>query len=304
MAHIPLEELLEVDRETAIDYEITVAAFLATALLFAPNVSPLLYPIAVASAFILLFVTLVRRMAYLNPYSKDLLRRTTPALVLSTAFGILYIGLVFGSASQPFFPIYEPRASTLALAYLVILCLLSVLLYEATFRDFFLLIAVFAYNKHLDHQGTILGTFALGLSQKALHTTLLPQEKWPEEVYSIPTTERTSPSEAPLQERILKALGTFLGALGILLIFAIAFLGVYLLLTSVTSPSIVSIIVDGTLLALAVNYLIVSIRFLYGRYGQTPYVEIAPPKHYTYYSLILYGLYFLQVAYEAGLIAL
>lgn len=300
---IPLEDILEIDREPAIDYEITFAAFLATAILSTPNVSPPLYPIAVLSAFILLFITLVRRIAFLNPYSKDVLGRTTPLLVLSTAFGIFYIVLVFGSLTQTLIPIIEPRASTLALAYLAVFCLISVLLYEVIFRDFFLLIAAFAYNNHLDHQGTLLGRFALALSQKALDTTLLPQEDWPDEIHRIPNTEQTSPSEVPFQERILNVIGTLLGALGVLLIFAIAFLGIYLLLSSVTSPSIISVIVDGALLGIAVNYLIVALRFLYGRYGQTPYVEIAAPKHYTYYSLVLYGLYFLHVSYEFGLIA-
>lgn len=301
MTHISLEELLEIDRGAAIDYEITFAALLATAVLTVPNVSPPLYPVAIGSAFLLLLVTLVRRMAFLNPYSKDLLRRTTPVLVISTGFAVLYLALVLGSFSKPMIPIFDPRASTLALLYTVALCLASVLLYEALFRDFFLLIAAFAYNNHLDHRGTLLGRIALRLSQKALDTTLLPRDEWPEEVQHIPDTERTSPTEVSFKERILNAIGTFLGVLGIVFIFALAFVGVYILLREVTSPSVVSIIIDGTLLAIAVNYLIVSLRFLYGRYGQTPYVEIAPPKRYAYYSFILYALYFVQVAFELGI---
>jgi len=153
MTHITLEELLNIEKDAAIDYEITFAALLATALLTIPNVSPILHPIVVGSAFLLLVVTLIRRMAFLNPYSKDLLGRTTPPLVISTAFGLLYIGLVFGTFTQSYIPIIEPRSSTLGLLYTVVFVLGSVLLYEAVFRDFFLLIAAFAYNNHLDHRG-------------------------------------------------------------------------------------------------------------------------------------------------------
>jgi hypothetical protein len=97
-------------------------------------------------------------------------------------------------------------------------------------------------------------------------------------------------------------IGTLLGAIGLILIFVLAFAGFYSLTLIVASQSLLSVIIDGTLLAIAVNFLMVSLRFLYGRYGQTPYVEIAPPKRYLYYSLILYVLYLFHVAYEFELI--
>jgi len=301
MTHISLEELLNIEKEAAIDYEITFAALFATALLTIPNVSPVLHPVVVGSAFLLLAVTLIRRMAFLNPYSKDLLGRTTPPLVLSTAFGLLYIGLVFGTFTQSFIPIIEPRASTLGLLYTVVFVLGSVLLYEAIFRDFFLLIAAFAYNNHLDHRGTLLGRLALRLSQKSLATSLLPQSEWPEEVQEIPSVNRRPPSDVSLRDRIVNVIGTLLGAMGLVLIFGLAFAGFYFLASMVASQSLLSVIIDGMLLAIAVNFLIVSLRFLYGRYGQTPYIEIAPPKRYTYYSLILYILYFIHVGFELGI---
>ena len=301
MTHISLEELLNIEKDAAIDYEITFAALLATALLTIPNVSPILHPIVVGSAFLLLAVTLIRRMAFLNPYSKDLLGRTTPPLVISTAFGLLYIGLVFGTFTQSYIPIIEPRASTLGLLYTIVFVLGSVLLYEAVFRDFFLLIAAFAYNNHLDHRGTLLGRIALRLSQKSLATSLLPESKWPEEVQEIPSVNRPSPSDVSLRDRVINVIGTFLGAAGILLIFVLAFAGFYFLAAMVASQSLLSVIIDGTLLAIAVNFLIVSLRFLYGRYGQTPYTKIARPKRYTYFSLILYALYFAHVGFELGI---
>lgn len=301
MTHISLEELLDIDREAAIDYEITFAALLATALLTTPNVSRILHPVVVGSAFLLLAVTLIRRMAFLNPYSKDLLGRTTPPLVISTAFGLLYIGLVFGTFTQPYIPIVEPRASTLGLLYTVVFVLGSVLLYEAVFRDFFLLIAAFAYNIHLDHRGTLLGRFALRLSQKTLATSLLPKSEWPEEVQGIPSVTRGSPSDVSIGNRTVNVIGTFIGAMGIILLFGLAIAGFYFLASIVASQSLLSVIIDGALLAIAVNFLIVSLRFLYGRYGQTPYNEIAPPKRYTYYSLILYVLYSVQVGFELAI---
>lgn len=302
MTHISLEEILDIDREAAIDYEITFAALLATALLFVPRVSPPLHPVAIGSAFLLLLVTLIRRMAFRNPYSKDLLGRTTPPLVISTAFGLLYLGLVLGSFTQSYVPFVNPRPSTLGLVYTVAFCLGSVLLYEALFRDFFLLIAAFAYNHHLKHRGTLLGRIGLYISKKALSSSLLPKTEWPEEVREIPTADRQSPSEVSLRDRIMNLIEALLGVLSIILIFALAFVGFYLLISTVTSPSVMSILVDGALLAIAVNYLIVSLRFLYGRYGQTSYTDIAPPKRYTYYSLVLYVLYFLHVAYEYEII--
>jgi hypothetical protein len=303
MSHISLKELLDIERDAAIDYEITFAALLATALLSIPNVSPILHPIVMGSAFLLLGVTLIRRMAFLNPYSKDLLNRTTPLLVISTAFGLLYIGLVLGTVTQSYVPIIEPRASTVGLLYTVGFVLGSVLIYETVFRDFFLLTAVFAYNIHIDHQGTLLGRFALQLSQKALATSLLPQSEWPKEVQKIPSVTRRSPSAVSLRDRIVNVIGTFLGAAGLVLIFALAFAGFYSLASIVANQSLLSVVIDGSLLAIAVNFLIVSLRFLYGRYGQTSYIEIAPPKRYMYYSLILYILYLFHVAYEFEIIA-
>lgn len=298
MAYISLEELLDIDQKAAIDYEITFAALLATALLTIPSVSPVLHPIVMGSAFLLLAVTLIRRMAFLNPYSKDLLGRTTPLLVISTVFGLLYMGLVFGTFTQSYIPIVDPRASTLGLFYTVVFVLSSVLLYEVAFRDFFLLITAFAYNTHLDHRGMLLGRIALRLSQKSLATSLLPESEWPEEVQEIPSMNRRSPSEVSIRDRVINVIGTLLGAVGIILIFGLAFAGFYLLASMVASQSLLSVIIDGTLLAIAVNFLIVSLRFLYGRYGQTPYAEIAPPKHYIYFSLILYVLYFAHVGFE------
>lgn len=301
MTNISLEELLEVDSEAAIDYEITFAALLATALLTIPNVSPILHPIVVGSAFLLLTFTLIRRMAFLNPYSKDLLGRTTPPLVISTAIGLLYLGLVVGTFTQSYIPIIEPRASTLGLIYTVVFVLGSVLLYEAIFRDFFLLIAASTYNIHHDHRGMLLGRLALHFSQKALATSLLPQSEWPEEVQEIPSVNRRSPSDVRLRDRVVNIIGTLLGVMGMILIFGLAFAGFYFLASMVASKSLLSVIIDGTLLAIAVNFLIVSLRFLYGRYGQTPYIEIAPPKRYTYYSLILYVLYLVHVGFELGI---
>lgn len=302
MSHISLEELLDIEKDAAIDYEITFAALLATALLTLPNVSPILHPLVIGSAFLLLLVTLIRRMAFLNPYSKDLLDKTIPLLVISTAFGFLYIGLVFGTVTQSYIPIIEPRASTVGLLYTVTFVLGSVLIYEATFRDFFLLIAAFAYNTHLDHQGTLLGRLALQLSQKSLATSLLPQSEWPEEVQKIPSATRRSPSAVSLRDRVINVIGTVLGAMGMILIFGLAFAGFYFLASLVASQSLLSVVIDGALLSVAVNFLIVSLRFLYGRYGQTPYVEIAPPKRYMNYSLILYALYFFHIAYEMEII--
>lgn len=301
MAHISLEELLDIEGEAAIDYEITFAALLATALLTIPDVSPILYPLVVGSAFLLLVVTLIRRMAFLNPYSRDLLGRTTPLLVISTAFGLLYIGLVFGTFTQSYIPIIEPRASTLGLLYTVVFIFGSVLLYEAAFRDFFLLIAAFAYNNYVDFRGTLLGRIALRLSQKSLATSFLPESEWPEEIQEIPSVNRRSPSDVSLRDRVVNAVGTLLGAAGMILIFGLAFAGFYFLASMVPSQSLLSVILDGTLLAISVNFLIVSLRFLYGRYGQTPYTEIAPPKRYIYFSLILYALYFAHVGFELGI---
>ncbi|WP_254808442.1 hypothetical protein [Natronosalvus amylolyticus] len=301
MTNISLGNYIEIDKESAIGYEITFAALLATALLFVPNVSTPLYPVAIGSAFLLLTTTLVRRMSFLNPYSKDLLRSTTPLLVISTAFGLLYLTLVLGSFTQPYIPFVNPRPSTLGLLYAVAFCLGFVLLYEALFRDFFLLICIFAYNQHLEHQGTILGRIALTISKKSLSSSLLPKSEWPKEVRKIQTVDSQSSPNVSVRIRILHLIGTLLAILGIVLIFSLPLVVFYLLMSMVASPNVTSIIIDGGLLAIAVNYLIVSLRFLYGRYGQTPFTEIASPKRYMYYSLILYALYFIHVAYEQGL---
>ncbi len=302
MTNLSFDNHIEIDKESAIGYEITFAALLATALLFVPNVSTPLYPVAIFSAFLLLIITLVRRMASLNPYSKDLLRSTTPLLVISTAFGLLYLVLVLGSATQAHVPIVNPRPSTLSLLYAVVFCLGFVILYEMMFRDFFLLICIYSYKQHLEHRGTILGRITLYISKTSLSSSLLPKSEWPEEVRDIPTVHRQTPSEVSWGDRVLSLIGTSFAALGLLTIFSFSFVGFYLLSSRVTNPEITSIIVEGTLLAIAVNYLIVSLRFLYGRYGQTPFTDIASPKLYIYYSLILYALYFIHVAYEYGIL--
>ena len=71
MEKISLSETLMKDRESAVDYEITVAALLATALLISPGVSQVLTIPTIGASILLLLLTLLRRMAVINPYTRQ-----------------------------------------------------------------------------------------------------------------------------------------------------------------------------------------------------------------------------------------
>lgn len=293
MEHISIEEILQIDVDTTIDFEITIAAFLSAILLISPNVSPPLYPVTILVAIGMLFLTLLRRMVFINPFSLDFLDSVTPALSLMTSYSFLYVFFVLGWFTKQLIPFITFHVSSIALLYVVVFVPISVALYELVFRDFLMMLSIFVFNRHVDHRGTLLGRFALRIAQWMLNKSVLPENRIPKQVKLIEETQPLDPSETDIVTRASTTAGMILGVIAFTGVVSSALLVPYLLF-----PSLIRIVYIGVLLGVATNYLIISTRFLYARYGQSTYEAMASPTKSILHSTILYAAFAIHLFYE------
>lgn len=300
MEEISLSGTLMKDRESAVDYEITVAALLATALLISPGVSQVLTIPTIGASILLLLLTLLRRMAVINPYARQrwILSQTSPMLVITTTYSLLYLSLVAGAFLSPVVPV---TPFFIAMSLFVVSALLAVILYEILYRDFFLLMSLHVWNVHLNSRGTPFGNRVLEMSKTLLDRSVLPETEYPPQAHRVQSTSAADTESQSLGERIGSRLGVFLASVafaGILLLPMIVAMFVFSI-SSVTQ--MVRIVVLALLFAIATNYSIVSTRFLYGRYGRDDFGKLTSNKlRYILYSLLVYVLFGSHFVYEQG----
>ncbi|RKD97823.1 hypothetical protein ATJ93_0815 [Halopiger aswanensis] len=288
--------------ESAVDYEITVAALIATALLISPGVSQVLTIPTIGAALLLLLLTLLRRMALINPHSRQdwIMSRSTPLLVVTTTYSFLYLSLVVGSYLTPIVP---ATPLSIAMTLCVVAALLSVVLYEILYRDFFLLMSLHVWNVHLNSRGTPFGNEVLAMSKTLLERSVLPEDEYPPQARRIQETGLADTEEQSLGERIGSRLGVALGAAAFTGVFLLPMAAATFVFPTSSVVQTTKITVLSLLFALATNYSIVSTRFLYGRYGRDDFGELSSNKwRYVQYSLVVYVLFGLHFAYERGLV--
>lgn len=291
-----LDEVLANDISGSVDFEITFAAFLATGLLANPSISPPLRIPTYVSALLLLFLTLIRRMAVINRFAQSdkILKGTTPFLVVLSTYSGLYFALALGTYSAKVLPL---SPLLLALIYIFTTCLLSVVLYEVYFRDFMLVMALYSYAQY---RGTIentkYGEWVLESIQGLLSISMLGGEDFPPEIEEI-RSATNSPDKMNRWEKLGANLGVKLAVLLMPLFFATAGLLFVWLLPSNSILGGIGTFVLGAFSFLCVNYLLVWTRFLYGRYGVMRFGDLSSVRYTIYLSAVLYLMIAIYINY-------
>lgn len=296
-----VERVFDDEKTNSVDFEITLAAFLATGLLANPNISPSLRIPTYTVAMSLLFITLIRRMAVINQFalSKRVIQNTTPPLVILSTYSGLYFALALGTYSAEVIPL---SPLILALVFTFVIILLSIVPYEFYFRDFMLMMAVFAYDKY---EGSIENTKysdrVIEGIQNTLETSLLESGDFPSEVDVIRDSDGESDDEIGKWERFGGNLGVQLAVFGMLAFFVTAG-GLFMwLLPSNSLAGRIGTFGLGVFSFLCINYLMVFFRFLYGRYGIMSFGEMASFKQTLALSTFLYLMIGAHISYVHNL---
>jgi hypothetical protein len=263
MEEIQVESIFGTSSDTAVDFEITIAAFLSTMILAYPDAYWLFVPVNYFVPFLLLFLTLIRRIAIINSFydSKGVFTATKPFLVLSTIYSLFYFSvqlseIVVGLISVP--------NGVLSLVFLCILSFVPILLYELVFEDLFYFIAAVSHNMILSGiQNTRFRKEFGRIVNQCLQSTTVPRSDWPDQLVEAYQGEYTRDDDASLGERIGGTLGVIAAFAFFLLIAVLLFLTGYSLDPSNSVLSILSAI----LLFISVFFTDSFTRILYARYG-------------------------------------
>lgn len=128
------DEFFDKKDVTSVDFEITLAALLGTALITYPVKNHMLFGQIIA--FLLLFLTLLRRMAITSPFAPEekILSRTVPLISFASASAIIYLTI----ALLPVLSGLVPIASQVIIfsGFTITVLLTAVTVQELTFRDY------------------------------------------------------------------------------------------------------------------------------------------------------------------------
>lgn len=296
-----VESVFDDKKINSVDFEITLAAFLATGLLINPNISPPLRIPTYIVSMSLLFITLIRRMAVINQFalSKRVIQSTTPPLVILSTYSGLYFALALGTYTAEVIPL---SPLVLALVFTFIIVLLSVVPYEFYFRDFMLMMAVFAYDKYEGNiENTKYGDRVIEAIRNILQTSSLGSEDFPSEIEVIRDSDNQPGEKIGKWEKFGGNLGVQLAAIGMSAFFITAGgLFVWLLPSGSLGERIITFGL-GAFSFLCITYLMIFFRFLYGRYGIMSFGEMASFKRTLAFSLFLYLMIGAHISYTYNL---
>jgi hypothetical protein len=296
MEKISLEDEFEKDLDTAVDFEITLAALLSASILVSPRVSEILaYPTLVAGIS-LLALTLIRQMGIINEFSKTqlILNKTSPVLIISTTYAVFYTAYWFSSLIASNLPV---NPLTVAFPTLMIAPILGVALYEMLYQDFFILMSAAVYNEAVDLGDNRFRNVALRLARRALSSSVLSTEEHPTSMDKIRSTGSVSSENQTTASTLITTVAV---SIAVLIFTALIFfpgLVVLYVFPQITIPVFKTLILS-ILFALSVNLVIVSVRFLYGRYGRDRFN--IHHRTYIYHSFVLYVLFIPQLLIEQG----
>lgn len=126
------DEFFRKDTENAVEFEIALAALLATLCLQYP-VNGLGIPVSQISAFSILTVTIVRRVAVSSPYAPDdILQKTVPLIEIATTSCLLSV--FSATAMNDLFSVIRPSFAFILISLSTMMLLL--VLHEYIFRDY------------------------------------------------------------------------------------------------------------------------------------------------------------------------
>lgn len=295
MNKISVDEALDKDIDTAVDFEITLAALLSASILVFPGVSSLLQYPTIVVALLLLALTLVRQMGIISTHARTelILEKTSAPLVISSTYAILYSALWIGSYA-PSNTFLEPM--TIGLVLTTILPPVGVAVYEVYFRDFMILVSIVSFNKYLELDDSNFRNRTLVTVQDWLSRSRLPRNEQPSAADRIREAETAGLDDVPLRKRINYKIAI---ALALIAFFSL------LLLPTAFVPFVpaglittVKLVVACLLLGFSTNMIIIAVRFLYARFGRDDF-EMSNWR-YIRYSILIYALFGPQIFIEHG----
>lgn len=280
---VDLDELFKKNPNQTVDFEIVFAGLLASTLLSVSGISPLLDFLSIAGGVTLLFFTMIRRMAVDNPFALEerLMEVSLTIIFITTFFGTLYLAIFLVELIPQWLNINFYLSLGLLLFVLIYG---AVLLYEISFRDFFLWAGILFYNRHVDHHEDATGIRLLKTSKWILDHSLTKQDELPDEVskiYDIAEEETDA----------IQEMGSNIG----ITFGAIAFIGVLTL-----SGAIAWLVVTGSIFAFGLGFalLMVSLiplmgilEFWFSRYGNASFSELTDlNKRFPIYFLAFFAI--------------
>jgi hypothetical protein len=186
---------------------------------------------------------------------------------------------------------------TVAFPTLLIAPILGVALYEMLYRDFFILMSAAVYNKAVDLGDNRFRNVALRLARRALSSSVLGTEEQPTAMDKVRSTGSVSSENQTTASTLITTVAV---SIAVLIFTALIFfpgLVVLYVFPQITIPVFKTLILS-ILFALSVNLVIVSVRFLYGRYGRDRFN--IHHRTYIYHSFVLYVLFIPQLLIEQG----
>lgn len=296
MDKIPLEEVLEKDLTTAVDFEITLAALLSAILLISPGISDLLQFPTIAIALILLVLTLLRQMAIISQLSRTelILNKTSPPLVIATTYAVLYATLWIGSVASNTIPI---QPLTIALLISTLAPPILIAFYEFFYRDFMLTVSIIMYNRYVDLDDSKFKNRVARRLGSWLAKSELSVDEQPQEIDRIRDIGESSLDDVNLGTRV----GTRLGvAIALVLFIGLLLLPAAVVVYYVSAPvlHLIKLVILALGLAVSTNFVIVLVRFLFARFGRDDF-DMSNWRYFRY-SLIIYILFVPRLLSEQG----
>lgn len=271
------DKFFKKETTSAVDFEIALAAFLATLCLQYP-VTGLEVPISQLSAFCLLIVTLGRRIAVSSPYAPDkILERTVILIEVSTTSCLISIFVAFGYRNSiPY--LSEPLQFVL---FSLPVMLFLALVHEVVFRDYM----IWWHAKFLEkaENGDTFSDVWLVLSVITIWSS-----KYYRDLPEIERHRQNLPSRKEFKEKFDLPIKDYFR---LLLKVGGLFRAIYIL---PIVPSIVLFGVDGIALIPAIVAIHDQSAFWYVGYGDTSYEDF---RRKLSTKAILSSIYILEVGY-------
>ena len=285
---IDLEKVFQKNPNRTVDFEIVFAGLFATVLLIVSDVSPVLDYLSVIGAISLLFFTMLRRMALDNPFAPEeqLMKISLTVIFITTFFGIIYLAIPLVER----IPTWLNVNFYLTLGVLLFIVIYGVaILYEISFRDFFLWAGVLFYNRHIDHRGDATGDRLLLISKWILDHSLASSGNLPDSVSNICEVEKVDTDS-------LQKVGSNIGVgLGVF-----AFISLVII-----SAAIAWFVVTGAVFAFGLGFAVLMLsliplvgltEFWFARYGNASFNELTSPgKRFPLYILAYLAIVLAEV---------
>jgi len=223
-----------------------------------------------------------------------ILDKTSPPLVISTTYAVLYATLWIGSVASNTLPI---QPLTIALFISTLTPPILIALYELFYRDFMLTVSIIMYNRYVDLDDSKFKNRVARRLGSWLDKSELSVDEQPPEIDRIRDVGEYSLDDVNLGTRI----GTRLGvAIALVLFIGLLLLPAVVVVYYVSAPvlHLIKLVILALGLAVSTNFVIVLVRFLFARFGRDNF-DMSNWRYFRY-SLIIYILFVPQLLSEQG----